>query len=71
MKLSKTQVWTESAASDPRFLGSSREEIQVLIYSSTYVVFNESDFPSGATVLKSRVVQPMKTDSIGDENFKT
>ena len=56
---------------DPRFLESSREEIQGLLDRGTYVVVNESDVPPGATVLKSRVVHSIKVDSKGNEKYKT
>ena len=56
---------------DPRFLESSREEIQCLLDRGAYVVVNESEFLSGATVLKSRVVDSIKVDIKGNEKYKT
>ena len=56
---------------DPRFLESSREEIQGLLDRGTYVIVNENDVPPGAIVLKSRVVHAIKKDSSGNEKYKT
>ncbi len=57
---------------DPRFLDSSRAEIQGLLDRGTYIVVNQDDdVPPGATILKSRVIHSIKTDSGGIEKFKT
>ena len=57
--------------SDPRFLEFSREETQGLLDLGTYAIVHEADVPPVATVLKSRVVRAIKTDSNGNEKFKT
>ena len=50
---------------------SSREEMQGLLDKRTYLVVNEEDVLSEATVLRYIVVRSIKTDSEGKENFKT
>lgn len=56
---------------DPRFRNSARKEIKGLLDRGTYVVVKEKDVPPGATILRSRIINSIKTDPEGNEIFKT
>ena len=56
---------------DPRLTDSARKEIKGLLDRGTYVVVDEADVPNGAIVLKSRVINTIKTDVTGKETYKT
>ena len=68
---SRIYVVIVSKPDDPRFLESCRKEVQGLLYRGSYVVVNECDIPPGATVLRSRVHNTIKTDANGIKTFKS